>query len=203
MYKNLYNVLLALVGLIAVVLGVWGFSRAGRPPGDWLVGTLNLIRGSHEYSFGEDPWQLVVAQFAVPAVAVLAMVRVFLAGLRRDLRVALARRKRNHAIVCGLGEIGMQVVRNLQSEGHDVVAIDLDSDSPQAATCERGGVPVLKGDAKDPQVLRVGGIARARVVILCTGNDAENLDVALRIEKLVARRKSFRRHKLQVLAELR
>jgi voltage-gated potassium channel Kch len=201
MYKNLYNLGLAVVGVIAVALGLWGFTQVH--PGESLANhffeTINLIRGKGDFT---SPWQLVIAQFAVPGVAVLAAARLFLAGLRRDLRVALARRKRDHTIVCGIGEIGMQVIQNLQAAGQDVVAIDLNAESANATSCERSGVPVLKGDAKNPQVLQVAGIRRARAVILCTGRDAENLDVALRIEKQIASRKMLRR-KLTVLVELR
>jgi hypothetical protein len=206
MFKNLYNFFLFFMGILAIGLGVYGFRHCNIDPcvanSSWLAtifNTLNLVRGNGRFIPDKHPLTLVIAQFALPLVALLTTARLFIDGLRRDLRVVMARGKRKHTIVCGIGEIGMQIIQNLRSDHHGIVAIDLDVDSSNAVSCERSGIPVLKGDAKIPNVLRAAGITRARRVVLCTGVDAENVDIALRIQELIA----GRRQKLTVLAELR
>ena len=208
MYKHIDNIFLAIVALLALVLGFWGFSICGDACGavTWaqrLIDTLNLVRGAYRFTPGNQPWQLVVAQFAVPGVALLTAARLFLAGMRRDFRVALARRKLNHTIVCGLGDAGMQIAQNLCDAGQEVVAIDLANDSLNALACEQNGVPVLKGDARNPQILKAAGIRRSRAVIVCTGNDAENMDVALRMEEFISKHSYNQSRKFLILVEQR
>ncbi len=226
MYKNLYNLTLAVVGAIAIALGIWGFSicdancktaltakptqtEGARPgkshdsyepdPVQRVLRTLDLVRGRGDY---DHPPQLVVAQLLLPCVALLAVAQVFVTGLRRDLRVFLARRKRHHTVVCGLGNVGMQIVQNLRRQGETSVCIDLNVDSPNAVSLERVKVPVLKGNASNPDVLFSAGIQKAKMAVICTGSDAVNVDVALGIQRLMAQNPK-RLRKLRVLAELR
>lgn len=208
MYKHLDKFSLLVFALFAVVLGFWGFSICGADchAATWtqcIFDTFNLVRGSGHYYPGKDPWQLVIAQFAMPATALWTAARLFLAGLRRDVRVALARRKYNHTIVCGLGDVGMQVIQNLRSSKQNSVAIDVAVDSPHAATCERSGIPVLKGDARNVQVLLAAGIKRANTIVISTGADARNMDIALRVKKLLTLHPSRSRHMHLVFVEMR
>jgi hypothetical protein len=224
MYKRLENVILSSFAVLAIALGFWGFALTGSAyspsllpthlspvrPFTWieavhcLFSSIGLLRCYDLYQpFSIDPWQLVIAQFAVPGVALLTAARLFLAGLRKDIRTALARHKIHHTIVCGIGDVGMQVVQNLRAAHHHVVAIDLENESPNAATCEKSSVPVLQGDAKNPQVLLAAGLEHADTVIVCTGSDTENMDVALRVKSIFAERFHRRQRKVQVLTELR
>jgi len=167
-FKNRDWFVLGLVGGVALLLAYWGFSRcigvecAPEPAWKLFEKSLHLVQGRGSFSIGSDPWQLVVAQYLVPGVAVLAAAKLFLLSLRRDLRVAFARKSSNHTVVCGLSETGRHIVENLRNAGERVVAIDLDSDTPAAAACAQAGVPVLKGDATSAKVLRLAGAHRAR-----------------------------------------
>jgi len=225
MYKRLENVVLVAFAALALGLGFWGYAIAGHnysPPSDYsspifnpirpflwlecircLISAIGLIRCVDLFQPFRDPWQLVVAQFAVPGVALLTAAQIFLVSLRKDIRTALARHTINHTIVCGVGDVGMQVIQNLRGAGNHVVAIDLVNDSANAATCEKCRVPVLQGDAKNPQVLLASGVRRADTVIVCTGSDAENMDVALQIKSLLSARSYRMPRKIQVLTQLR
>ena len=65
-----------------------------------------------------DPWQLIIAQFAVPGVALVSALQLFLTGVRKNLRTAMALRKTDRTIVYGIGDVDMQVIQNLASAGH-------------------------------------------------------------------------------------
>ena len=103
MFKNRDWFVLGLVGGVALLLAYWGFSRcigvdcAPEPAWKLFEKSLHLVQGRGSFSIGSDPWQLVVAQYLVPGVAVLAAAKLFLLSLRRDLRVAFARKSSNHA----------------------------------------------------------------------------------------------------------
>ncbi len=220
MEKRFERIILVGFAILAVGLGLWGYAVAGsgytagtQPnpahPFTWiealrcLISSIGLIRLYDLFQPGKDPWQLVVAQVLVPGIALVSAAQLFLSGVRRNVRTAMARRKTNHSVVCGLGDVGMQIVQNLRAAHHRIVAVDLLSDSPYAATCEKAGVPVLQGDAKNPHVLLAAGIRRAQTAIVCTGSDSENMDIALEIDAIHSQPAHLKSGRIQVLAELR
>jgi len=229
MEKRIEKIFLISFAVFAVGLGFWGYAIAGSdytggaclhhiPPPPCpnpmrpftlmealhcLIAAVGLLRLYDLFQPGIDPWQLVVAQILVPGIALFSAGQLFLTGVRKNLRTAMARRKSNHSIVCGIGDVGMQIVQNLRAARHFVVAIDLQGDSPNAATCEKAGVPVLQGDAKSPHVLLAAGIRRAQTAIVCTGSDSENMDIALQINAIHAQPPHRKSGAIQVLAELR
>ncbi len=171
--------------LAGLLLGFWGFEICGgqclvTSPFGALFKAIGLIKATGNFSLGKDPWQLVVAQVLLPLSALAGGIKLVLQNLRRDMRVALARRARGHVIVCGLGDAGRQVVENLRNAGQRVVAITLDSDSPNALAAEARGVAVLKGDGVQPNMLKLAGLAHARALVLATGSDGTNIEIGLR-----------------------
>jgi len=203
------NVLYLFCGaLIVFALGVIGytFGACQLPVGDRFLEALKLFLRAESPTTCAAPWSLVFARYAapyiVPFVALFATIRLAVTNLRYDLRVARARYRRGHFIVCGLGDTGMQIVENLRHAGKEVIAIDLVSDSPHAATAERSRVAVVKGDAAERSVLEFAGLRHANTVIVCTGEDAQNVDIALRIEESIGDTRR-RNDVLTALIELR
>ncbi len=220
MEKRIEKIFLISFAIFAVGLGFWGYARVGSgytAGGTWqpvypltalesvrcLISSIGLLRLYDLFQPGKDPWQLIIAQIAVPGIALFSALQLFVTGVRKNLRTAMARRKSNHSIVCGLGDVGMQIVQNLRAAHHLIVAIDLQGDSPNAATCEKAGVAVLQGDAKSPHVLLAAGIRRAQTAIVCTGSDSENMDIALQINAIHSQPPHRKAGAIQVLAELR
>lgn len=90
----------------------------------------------------------------------------------------MALQKRDHVIVCGLGQVGVAITRDLLQQGVPVVAVD------PAATDEDHRelnlqCPLVAGDATKPQILRRAGIENARAIVICTSHDALNLEIGL------------------------
>lgn len=168
-----------------------------------LFSAVGLLRFYDLFQPLEAPWQLIVAQFLVPGVALFGASAVFIVGVQKNLRTALARHKTGHTVVCGIGDVGMQVVQNLNAAGEEVVAVDLHGNSPHAATCEKSGVLLVQGDAKNREVLVAAGVHHAQKAILSTGSDSENMDIALQIQSMYAGNAKLKPGKIQVLAELR
>jgi voltage-gated potassium channel Kch len=103
----------------------------------------------------------------------------------------LAKRLRGHVVVCGLGQVGVAVARDLQRRGIPVVAVD-------PAACDEQHrelhlrCPLIAGDSTSPVVLVRAGIDRARALVACTSNDALNLEVGLTAQDTVERRRADR-----------
>ncbi len=201
MNKRSQRIFVVCFAAAALGLGFWGYASAGssyvagagsHPANPWswlealrcLVASIGLLRVVELFQPGRDPWPLVIAQFAVPGAALLALAQLFLDRAPQKTRTGMLQQRSGHTVVCGVGEVGMQVVQGLRDARESVVAIDLSDDSPNAATCEKCGVTVLKGDAKNAQVLQAAGIHNARTALITTGSDSENLEIALQIKTL-------------------
>lgn len=86
---------------------------------------------------------------------------------------------RNHYIVCGLGGIGIQTLRQLHSQGHDVVAIEYDPNNRFLHTARSLGIPVILEDARLPDTLKAANIERAESILVVTSDDMVNVEIAL------------------------
>lgn len=91
-----------------------------------------------------------------------------------------------HFIVCGLGRIGANVVRELTATGHRYVAIE-----PSQAVIDgcllhdRGGDDrMMVADATDDTALLEAGLKGAAGVFAVTGDDSKNMLIALSAKQL-------------------
>jgi Trk K+ transport system NAD-binding subunit len=78
-----------------------------------------------------------------------------------------------------LGGIGIQIVRQLQQQGHEVVAVDSDPNNRFLHTARSLGVPVIIEDASLNATLKAVKCDRATSLIAVTSNDMTNLEIAL------------------------
>ncbi len=178
---------LGFIVVAVVIFAVWGVflacegdkcgtdgigERAQR-----LVGMLPGFSSKGQYSSGANsgptPFQLYVVQYLLWLLAVFGVVRVGLVNLRRDFRVLLARLRRGHVIVCGLGDTGREIAENLRWEKGGIVGIALDTDEPNAAALELMKVPILKGDATQFGLLSMAGLRHAQGVVVATGSGCD------------------------------
>lgn len=225
-------VVFTVVGAIGFALGMWGYWDCSftfiPDPADvakkipyfnkdsachlqnwWqmALATLNLVRAGGDFTLTRDPpdpWQLVVAQLAIPAIAIVAAGKLFYNKVRRDVHVMLAGRAKDHIIVCGLGSTGMQIVQNLYESKQDkgLVVIDPTGAEINAATCEKMGIPVITGDAKNERILAIAGLRRAKSVVVATGDDASNIEIALRLRDIYESLPAKLREHITIFAEI-
>jgi hypothetical protein len=159
-----------------------------------FLATFSLLKfGGGDFTFFRappippDPWQLVIAQFAIPGIAIFATIgatlKVFYNKVRRDLHIMRAGRQKDHIIVCGLGATAMQIIQNLHelNQNRGLVVIDPVGADINAATCEKLDIPVITGDAKNEEILKIAGLHRARAVVVATGDDASNIEISMRL----------------------
>ena len=86
---------------------------------------------------------------------------------------------RHHYIVCGLGGVGMQIVRQLHTQGHEVVVIECDHQNRFLHTARSLGVPVILEDASLGATLKAANCDRAAALIVVTSKDMANVEIAL------------------------
>jgi len=86
-----------------------------------------------------------------------------------------------YIIVIGGGRIGEYLVSMLVEEGHNIALIEKD-DEKARHMAENYDILVIKGDGSEAAYLEDAGIAKADVLVACTGNDQVNF-VACQLAK--------------------
>jgi voltage-gated potassium channel len=127
-------------------------------------------------------WTMVVMIFGVGLglyTAGAGIEQLFVLGAaRRDVRTKkMIGRLSNHVILCGFGRVGAGVLDSLQRQDIEVVVIESDASNLDAAT--RAGAITMLGDATHNETLIEAGIDRARSLVACVTEDADNLVIVL------------------------
>ncbi len=107
----------------------------------------------------------VVTMTATPLLARESVARKLMAlhPLRRRRRDRPASDFANHALILGLGSSGQWVLRPLLAA--EVPVLVVDDDPIVIAELDAKGVPCLRGDGADEDILAQAGVSRARFVV--------------------------------------
>jgi len=138
-------------------------------------------------------WFLELYYFIIPVLGI-----IFLGLGVADFAVLLFNRRarltqweenlagtfKDHIIVCGLGHVGIRVVRQLVVLQEDIVVIELKPDNSRIEEVRSYDVPVINGDARSEDVLRKAGLMRAQALIIATNNDLVNLQIVSRVREI-------------------
>jgi voltage-gated potassium channel Kch len=179
--------LLTVVALTGFVLGVIG-GRGGF--GSRVEDALALFPSGFPSASSRAgrSTTFVVAMYLAPVVALWVTASVVVALYARHWNEFRARRRRDHAIVCGLGEKGLRSARALLSEGFKVTGIDLNGTSDAAVDIRARGATVLVGDATQMHLLETARADRAAVVVCACLEDSANASIASQVERLARKR---------------
>ena len=115
-----------------------------------------------------------------------ALLNDFILGTRfRKLLNAPPLPEGNHYIVCGLGGIGIQTIKQLRANGYDVVAIERDPNCRFLSTAHALKIPIIQADATMPATLETAKVQTCKALLAVTSNDTMNLEIALSAKGLV------------------
>ncbi len=188
-------VVLVAAALVALALGLVGFSQSDpdRSFSDALYRSVQLffVTAGAGLVDGPTPVTLDVARFLALATAATASVRaVFAIFGQRAARTWVRYLRRDHVIVCGLGQIGLRVTKAFHEAGYAVVVIEQDAMHAAVEECRSEGIVVLLGDAQDRGLLWRAGVLNARYLVCACGDDGTNARVALAASDVVRDRRS-------------
>ncbi len=177
--------LLALLAITAFGLGYAGFAAhfgGERSIADMAYLSLQLFTVESGNSAGPSPpVTLEIARFLAPVVTAYALGRALVRVFRDEIEQWRLRRRKGHTVVVGLGWLGLALVERLLQQDRPVVAVALGLDEEAIASVRRSRVPVVVGDARDPEVLRDARVGRADHVVVFAGTDENNAEVALTV----------------------
>jgi voltage-gated potassium channel len=173
------------------IIGVVGYRIIGAPQHGWLdavymttilLTTTGLREVVPTTSLAGEIFTTVLLLFgATAAVYTLSMITAFIVegdmtqGFRRRRMQKRIDAMHGHFIVCGAGQTGTSVIRELTSTDRMCVAIEhsaqhlaeLSNAFPQVAT--------LHGDCSDDETLSRAGVQRAAGIVVCTDDDKNTL----------------------------
>ena len=134
---------------------------------------------------------VVIAVFGIGAFLNLfsTTTAFFLEG---DMNQALRRRRmhklidklRHHYIICGIGRVGGNVAQELSLTTREFVGIDLNAQAIEHYEEKFPEHLYLNGDGGDDEVLTKAGIHHAAGVFAVTGDDNQNIVIALTAKQL-------------------
>ncbi|HWB72489.1 MAG TPA: potassium channel protein [Egibacteraceae bacterium] len=184
---------------LAVALGLFAIVIVGGTAGYMVLGGARLLDALYmtvisvsTVGFGEVIPLDDAGRILTMAVVVLGLGSVTFAALtiidflvEGHLQAVIERRRmdrqlqalEDHTIVCGFGRVGRQTIEALTAEGRPVVVVD--SDPARLHLAAQRGLPYVEGDASHEDQLRGAGIERARALVACTADDAENVLISL------------------------
>lgn len=172
------------LAIVSLVLGIIGFAQllAAEPGG--TVHPLDVVYYSLQlFTLGAEPLQqggpyplaIEIARFTAPAVTIYALIEAGRLLFAAEVARFRARRAKGHVVVIGDSLLAAGLARRLKTQGHKVVSVS----SKQVTWPSSAGVVQVRGDGRDPGVLRDAGVARAATIFACTDDSADNVTIAL------------------------
>lgn len=117
---------------------------------------------------------------ATSLAALYALITDAVVGARLALAMGVPHgRMKGHYVVCGLGSVGYRVVESIVESGFRVAAADVKDNARFIGLARRMGVPVLVGDARLSDNLRLLSVDSAAGLLAATDDDVANLEMAL------------------------
>ncbi|MHC4480613.1 MAG: potassium channel family protein [Planctomycetota bacterium] len=175
------------IGVFA--LGFVGFTRRAALVGEELGPldaaylTLQLFALESGAVAPPVPVELQISRLLAPIVTAVTALRALLMVLGRGTRW-----RRDHVVVCGLGQKGSALARRFAQKGGQVVIIEKDRNNESLAEWEGRRGTVIIGDATVPDFLRRASAGNARHVFAVTGDDCANAEIAVQTAWLAERR---------------
>ena len=187
--------------IVIVVIGTIGFKCVGDRETTWLdalyMTAITLSTVGYGDSIGLDrsgAGKLFAIFFIFAGTGTVAYLFTSLAAyiIGGELRRVFRRRSmekridkmRNHYIVCGIGMVGLYIVKELYQTKRHVVAIDMREDVMESLRAQNIMVDMLQGDATENEVLDRAMVHRAKGLFATTNSDNDNVVIVLTAKQL-------------------
>lgn len=177
-----------------LALGYYGWmetlrkATGGSHRAESLFNTVELVTGEVAVvvdHIHNHHWALLVAKWGIKTLLAVAIFQSGIYIFRRQLRRWKFRKVSGHQVFLGLAASNQELVRLALADGGQVAVIDNDEHHPNRTALESRGVLFLCGSPLDQVLLRTAGVARAKRVVVGTGNDEKNAAAAEQVAALV------------------
>ena len=187
--RRVRNAALLLGGLFAV--GVVGYRLVGGAQATWLdavyMATITLTTTgmrdviptntplAESFTIGYLLFGATAAVYTLSTITAFIVEGDLTKGFRRRRMQSTIDRMTGHVIVCGVGQTGTAVLRELVNTERACVAIEHNATHIHATEQAFPSLPVLHGDCSDDDTLTRAGVQRASGIVVCTDDDKVGL----------------------------
>jgi voltage-gated potassium channel Kch len=187
-------IVISICAVAGLVLGLYGWLdyASNEPaglvwPGSYLEAAYRtfalFIAEASDAPIALDDYDLQIARVIAPIAAYGAIIQVGLAVLADRVEAFRIRLMRGHTVICGLNDNALAFARSelkrKTSGGRRVVIVDDKADGALTNAARALGVRLARGDPSFRPTLVRAGMARAARLIVCTGEDSANLEIAM------------------------
>jgi voltage-gated potassium channel len=120
--------------------------------------------------------------YALSSIGEYLLTSGVIGRLRKRGMMQAINRLQGHVIICGAGRVGRTAARTLEEMNEPFVLIESDPELVHALQ-EEGSI-VLEGDSTQDETLLAAGLERAKGILVCTGDDSDNLFIVLSARSL-------------------
>lgn len=168
---------------------------ASPPSQDWSIPAFKTVQlfllnsGAEDDSNHPSNWLLMVARLTAAILFLLVSGTVILRVLDEVRRLPRLLTRRDHVVICGLGQIGLQLLDDLDSQARtkDVIIVENNPANPWLDYARSLGASVVIGDSTKANTLIDARAAQAARVFVVNGDDGVNLEVTAELGILAAR----------------
>ncbi|MCB9643057.1 MAG: potassium channel protein [Myxococcales bacterium] len=101
----------------------------------------------------------------------------------------LSAQQKDHIVVCGGGETGIYVIKELLDSQRSIIVVDDNINRIKALQDQFGRFPAVVGDATEEAVLRKAGLDRAYGLVSLLSSDKDNLFITITARRMNPRLK--------------
>ena len=161
-----------------------------------LVAGQQAIVVDHQY---DEHWALAAGKWGIKTIFAAAIFQSAILIFSRQWRQWRFRKAKGHSVYVGLGAQSEVLASHDLEKGLRVAVLDADEHHPARGTLEGKGVFFQCGAPGDKQLLAKARLATARRVVVATGNDEENVDVAEKTAEIIRGKGDFSGAPVEIL----
>jgi voltage-gated potassium channel Kch len=152
---------------------------------------LLTLRLPHDFEKPDLTWDIQIARFLLPVMAIWFSVEAYLRIARQRLRFVSIFRLSGHVIVIGPGARAHKIAQHCRAHEPDgrLVYIARDEDNMTLADLHSLGVVVIQGDAAAPDTYMRAALGRARAIIIAGDRPMENVRACAAVRKVALERR--------------
>lgn len=159
------------------------------PNQDWSIPVFKTVQlfllnsGAEDDSGNPGNWLLMIARLSAASLFLVVSGTVIQRVLDDVRRLPSLLTRRDHTVICGLGQIGLQLLDDLDEQGRakEVVIVENNPANPWLDYARNLGATVVIGDSTRRDTLAEARTAQAAEVFVVNGDDGVNLEVVAEI----------------------
>jgi len=167
---------------------------------DWSIPVFKTMQlfllnsGAEDDSGHPSNWLLIIARLSAAALFLVVSSAVIIRVVDEVRGLPSKLTRREHIVICGLGQIGLQLLEDLVGQGRErrVIVIENNPANPWLEYARGQGATIVVGDSTKELSHLEARTLHASQVFVVNGDDGVNLEVVAELENQLERKEAAR-----------